>query len=791
MSSLLVHLLAGTAWLGAWVGIALVRGGAGLALPLTPVLASAVAICLAVLLVLLATRPGSSGPASGTRAHPRARLVGAVAMTALVAGVGGAARATAITAGPLAAAVTDPAVTALAETDAGVTDDADGRGRAVRLTGRVDGDAGQRDGRWQVPVTISEVTVAGQPTVGSSERVLLRTGDDEPPAMGSAVLLRGVATPVPAAAAGWRFTQRIAVEVRSVEVTVVGAPAWWIATTSHLRDRTAEAAARHLPVERSSLLSGLVVGDTSQQPAALADAMRASGLSHLVAVSGSNVALVVGGVVGLLLLLGAGRRPATGVALLATWWFVVLVRAEPSVVRAAVLATLVAGAVLVGRVRHGRHLLASAVLLALLADPLLAVTLGFALSVAATAGVLWLAPPLVARLPGPRPLVVTLGATVGAQVAVAPVLLAVGGQVGLSAVPANLVAIPAAAVASTLGVTAALLAPVSLPAAAVVAGLAGPALGMVTWPAATFAGPTGQAVDRALPALVLVLAAWSAGRWLRAQEDPRLRRVGRLAGPVVLGLLVLLLRSPPAAPPVLTPQVVVLDVGQGDAVLVGDPSAGWMLVDGGPDPGRLRSALRRHGVDRLAAVVVSHPHDDHDAGLEGLLGHLPVAMVVVGPPAGDPPTSPLVAQATAAGVPVHRVHAGMGWRHGTIAVRVVSPPARGIADDANESSVVLRLDADAGGSALLTGDAEVIAQTRLLGDPAIVDVDLLKVPHHGGATNADGFLAATTPTTAVISAGQGNPFGHPHPDVLADLAGVDVRRTDLAGDVTVPLERGR
>ena len=104
---------------------------------------------------------------------------------------------------------------------------------------------------------------------------------------------------------------------------------------------------------------------------------------------------------------------------------------------------------------------------------------------------------------------------------------------------------------------------------------------------------------------------------------------------------------------------------------------------------------------------------------------------------------------------------------------------------------MLRLDADAGGSALLTGDAEVIAQTRLLGDPAIVDVDLLKVPHHGGATNADGFLAATTPTTAVISAGQGNPFGHPHPDVLADLAGVDVRRTDLAGDVTVPLERGR
>ena len=238
--------------------------------------------------------------------------------------------------------------------------------------------------------------------------------------------------------------------------------------------------------------------------------------------------------------------------------------------------------------------------------------------------------------------------------------------------------------------------------------------------------------------------------------------------------------------------LVALDVGQGDAVLVGDGAAGWMLVDGGPDPAALRQALRRHDVDALRLVVLSHPHDDHQRGLDGLFDDIDVGALVVGPltPSTSEDPDGVVAQAEAAGVPVQLVHEGAGWRFGTTDVQVLSPPAGGIALDANESSVVLGLRVDGGASALLTGDAEAIAQTRLLAAPEVIDVDVLKVPHHGGDTNAEGFLAATTPEVAVISAGEDNPFGHPHPDVLADLAGVDVRRTDLAGDVVVPLHGG-
>lgn len=761
MSAVAAHLLAVAAWAGAWAGTHLGRGGgvAWRALVVTAV--AGLAVAWAVRRRARAVRsprwPDGGGPHRRTGV-----LAAAMVAVALVAGLGGLLRARSIVAGPLAVLV--------GAADGGV---------AVEVAGRVVGDPDRHDGRWESPLALATLDVAGVGGQRTGERVLLR-GRGAAPAMGEEVTVRGLAAPADEVVAGWLFTRGIAVTVDAADVVVTGPTPWWVARTTDVRTRMAEAAGRRLPTAHASLLTGLVVGDTSGQPEALEDAVRASGLSHLVAVSGSNVALVVGGIGGLVLLLGGGRRSATWLALGGVWWFVVLVRTEPSVVRAATMATLVLGAVLVGRVRDGPHLLASAVLLALLVDPVLAVTTGFLLSVAATAGVLHIAPPLAERWPGPRPVRVTLAATLGAQVAVAPVLLLGGNTVSAASVPANMVAIPAAAVASVLGVAAAVLSTWSVSVAGVVAAVARPALGAVIWSATTFAGPAGRMVDRLLPwavALVVLLVV--------ARRVPAVRRATPALVPVALALLLLLPRLPTAAPS--GPVLVVLDVGQGDALLVGDPTAGWMLVDGGPDPGRLRDGLRDHGVDALAAVVVTHPHDDHDDGLVGLTTHLPIGMAVVGPPAGDPPVTPFAEEARAAGIPVHRASDDMAWQHGQMAVRVLSPPSSGIDDDANESSLVLRLDVEGGRSVLLTGDAEVIAQTRLLADPLLLDVDVLKFPHHGGDTNADGFLAATTPEVAVVSAGTGNPFGHPHPDVLADLVGVEVRRTDQDGDVVVPL----
>jgi competence protein ComEC len=256
-------------------------------------------------------------------------------------------------------------------------------------------------------------------------------------------------------------------------------PGRLVAATTAVRDRTRAAAGARLDADRAALLTGLVTGDTRGLPAGAAEELRAAGLSHLVAVSGSNVGLVLAGVLGLAAAAGVGRRGRVWLGLAAVTWFAVLVRWEPSVLRASGVAALVLLATLLGRGWDVRHVLAVAVVLLLLIDPLLAGQLGFALSVLAAGGVLVVAPALARRLPGPRGVRGLIAASLGAQLAVAPLLLAVEDGVPIGALPANLVAVPAAAAASGVGIAVALLAQLSVPAAGLLAVVTAPALGVV------------------------------------------------------------------------------------------------------------------------------------------------------------------------------------------------------------------------------------------------------------------------------------------------------------------------
>lgn len=581
----------------------------------------------------------------------------------------------------------------------------------------------------------------------------------------------------------------VTVELTAARVEVVRPAPGWQAGTTWLRERVATAAHARLPSAPASLLTGLVTGDVRGQPEDVGDDVTTSGLSHLVAVSGSNVAIVIAGVLAGARLLGLGRRAGWWAALAVVWWFVVLVRAEPSVVRAAVMASLVLATMLVGRVRSAPGLLCTTGIVALLVDPLLAARPGFALSVGATAGVILLAPAIDGALgrhsPIPTAPRLLLSVTLGAQVAVAPVLLGIGGLVHPASVPANLVAVPAAAVASAVGGLVAVLATVAPGVAGVAAVAARPPLEVVLWSARTFASPGGQRASTWGCVAIFVVVAVAG--WRRLPPAPRrvLPALGLALAVVAIGLPGRGTR-PGGLPPL--PTLVALDVGQGDALLLGDPSAGWVLVDGGPDPERLARALDDVGVTELAAVVVSHPHADHTEGLIDLLPRMEVGALVVGPTGED--AVEVLAAARGAGVAVVTAAAGDGWQHGALRLAVLSPPPTGLGDEPNDNSLVLRVDVEGGRSALLTGDAEVLAQLRLAADPttaALLDVDVLKVPHHGGATNAPGFVAATSPAQALISVGARNGFGHPHPDVLADLEGVAVGRTDLDGTVTVPL----
>lgn len=508
----------------------------------------------------------------------------------------------------------------------------------------------------------------------------------------------------------------------------------------------------------SALLAGFLIGDIVALPKVDVLALRRSGLTHYVAVSGSNVALVLGAwwlVVGPL---GAGARARAITGLVVLIVFVIATRWESSVIRAATMAALVLGGRALGIALDAWAALGLAVTLLLAISGDLAYDVGFQLSVAATAGVLaglglW-------KDRSPRLLWGALAATVSAQLAVVPLLLIHFGAVPLLSPIANLIAAPlvtAATVSAGVGVV------LGWKDLLVVAeSIAGMVLTV-----ARFAGAWPQ-----LDSLAVVVS----GSLVALAWSTRLRLIAVAA--VVLANAWLGL---PPGPPEL-PTIVFLDVGQGDAVLIRDPSGAVALVDGGRDPTVLGESLRRYGVDHLDLLVASHGDADHIGGLDAISDRYPVGRLWV--PAHQPTSDLLkevIASAELHDVLVDEVAAGHRAQLGEFALEVIGPRRRYA--EPNDGSIVIMLESG-GLSVLLPGDIGAVAQAEL---PAL-EPDVLLVPHHGAATTDLEWLAQTVGSLAVISVGV-NSYGHPDPAVLAtlDTTHVVVRTTRNAGDVAVPL----
>lgn len=637
------------------------------------------------------------------------------------------------------------------------------------------------------------------------QRALLRAR--EPPPIGARLQAQARVGALPDGPFG-AYLQALgaAVEVRPLgTVSVSRPPGRVLRSTSVLRDRLRSAAVAGLPPDHAALLTGLVTGDGRGRSSDLDDLLTRAGLRHLVVVSGRHTALFLAGVLGIAVLCRASFRTARLAALAALTWFVVLVRWQPSVLRAATVAAVILVADLLGRDRDHVHLLAMAVTVLLLIDPLLGRQLGFVLSVAATAGVLLLAPMVSAWLRGPPWWRIGVGAAVGAQVAVAPVLVVMDEAVPLGGVMANLIAAPAAAAAQVVGTVAALVAVPAPALSAVVARLAVWPLSVILW-AAEIAGrvPDAQALLNR-PGIVAAIGAAMIGVIVgRRVAGPR-----RWAAVVACVLVAAVALAPRSAPPIDVLTVTMLDVGQGDAVLVEAPAdvgTARMLVDGGPADADVAAVLARRGVRTLDVVVATHAHADHTGGLPAVLRGTAVGTVVTAPPADRPGTpggsqqEPDTAGGSDQARGMARVMAavrGRGLAHvplaagavfdlGTARVHILSPPTATPGWDENDRSLVLRVDG-AYGSVLLTGDVEADGQRPLLTDPEALRADVVKVPHHGGATNARDFIGAVGATVALTSVGAGNDYGHPAPSVLADLGGTTNWRSDVHGTVRVEL----
>ncbi|MDI9884174.1 ComEC/Rec2 family competence protein [Streptomyces sp. HNM0645] len=568
-----------------------------------------------------------------------------------------------------------------------------------------------------------------------------------------------------------------------------------------------------LPPDSRALLPGLVVGDTSRIGTELHEAFKATDLTHLLAVSGSNLAIV------LFLLIGppgralraerGGLAPRLGISLRATalsggaltLGFVVVCRPEPSVLRAAACGAITLLAIGTGRRRSLLPALAAAVLLLVLWDPWSARTYGFLLSVLATGSLLTIAPrwsTALRRRGVPGRVAEALAAAAAAQAVCAPVVVVFAERISLVAVPCNLLAEPAVAPATVLGFAALAAAPVSATAAELLARCAG-------WPAGWIAG-----VARAGAGLPGAQAEWPGGWWgalllaaVTAVGTLLVRGSARRPWPAVgcaLLLVLAVLRPPPLTriatgwpPPRWS--FAMCDVGQGDATVLAAGEGSAVVVDAGPDPALTDRCLKELGVRSVPLLLLTHFHADHVAGLPGALRGRSIGAIQTTSLEEPRDQAEFVRRtATAAGVRLIRPGRGERRRAGGLTWQVLWPapgsaPGFGANQrEPNDASVTLLVRTHSGLSLLLLGDLEPPAQRGLIrAHPALPRVDVLKVAHHGSAYQHPALLAAARPRLALISCGRDNPYGHPSLRTVSALRsqGALVMRTDTEGSIAV------
>ena len=565
-------------------------------------------------------------------------------------------------------------------------------------------------------------------------------------------------------------------------------PGWSSRVTEPLRSglRDAVSGLREGP---RGLVPALVVGDESLMVGQVREDMGASGLLHLNAVSGTNVTIVLVAVLGLARWVGVRGYGLPALAVLAIAGFVLLARPEPSVVRAAVMGIVaMLGLTVAGR-RRGVSALATAVLVLLLVDPWLGTEAGFALSVLATAGILFLAPAWREAMPwAPRPVAEALAVPLAAQVACAPVVVAVAAQASLASIPANILVAPAVAPATVLGAAAAVVSAVSATGGLGARSARGTA-GRVDRPRRSARRRSARRRRR--------LARWSGGCSARCR---RRRGVGAAAARTAeaaadrYGRRGRARRRPgPGADTRAgrrrTGSSSRATSGQGDALVLRAGQESAVVVDAGPDPRAVHRCLDSLGVEQVPLLVLTHFHADHVDGVPGVLDGRRVDQVLVSP-LDDPreQADDVTDWLADARVPVAVARAGDEISVGDAVRLRVLWPRRIIADGsmANNASIVLEADLD-GARFVLAGDIEPEAQRALrVAEPGL-RADVLKVPHHGSVHQDAELLTGLGAGLALVSAGADNAYGHPAPETieLLERSGVAVLRTDLDGSIAV------
>jgi competence protein ComEC len=590
-----------------------------------------------------------------------------------------------------------------------------------------------------------------------------------------------------------------------------------------LKGRFQQTIARLFPDPSASLLTGILLGIETGIPRSLMEDFNATSTTHIIAISGFNIA-IVGGAIGSLTKRFLGRYRAALVSIFAIVVYTLWVGADASVVRAAIMGTVSLIAIIAGRQTYALASLAAAALLMTLWNPSVLWDVGFQLSFAASLGLILLVRPweggvrallsrwlteeraaaLVRLLSGP------LFVSMAAQLAVWPITLFHFRRLSLISPLTNFLIIPAQPPVMVLGGIATIL------------GSLHPLLGQpVAWVAWLFPAYTIAVVQftSRFPLTSIELGGFSAGAmWLyyglfaaaMARVHLRRARHREIRGFVTqhvgtkllvggLALAVVLAWITASQMPDGRLHVQFLDVGQGDAIFIQCPNGQQILVDGGPDPSVLLSHLGRRMPfwDRsLDLVILTHPEADHVGGLVDVLERYDVSLVLdSGQECASATCEAWRALIKEKGIPYRGAESGMRLELGQdVRLDVLHPPTHlmtNTTSDINNNSVVLDLQYGQF-SALLTGDVMEEAESVLLTSGQSLDSLVLKVPHHGGDTSlTTPFLEAADPKLAIISAGADNRFGHPDEVTLEKLEGIATYRTDQDGSVELVTDGAR
>nr|WP_193609203.1 ComEC/Rec2 family competence protein [Nocardioides lijunqiniae] len=661
---------------------------------------------------------------------------------------------------------------------------------AATVTGTVASDPRPVAGRFaeQVVLRLEVRTVTGRGRTHRLATPVLVIGGEtwRHAALGATVTTSGVLVPADG--------HDLAGVLTSARDPAVRAPpdAWWrgaATVRAGIRDAVA-----HRPDDQRALVPALVDGDDAGLDPGLADDFRTTGLTHLTAVSGTNLTLVVGFLLLLARWCGVRGRWLLLVGALGIVGFVLLARTEPSVLRAAVMGAIGLVAMGVDGRRRAFRALGVAVVVLLLVQPGLAMTAGFALSVLATAGIVVLAPPWRDALARwlPRWMAEAVAVPAAAQLACTPVVAGLSGQVSLVAVVANLAVAPVVGPATVLGLAGGLVTLVHPPSGRLLGTGAAWCVGWIVAVARRGADLPGAALDWGSGIVALaVLTALCVGLVLVLPRA--LRHPAPGAALLVLLVLVVTVRLPTPGWPADGWVLAMCDVGQGDALVVRAGASAGIVVDAGPDAGAVDACLDRLEVDEVPLVVLTHFHADHVDGLSGVLDGRRVGALettrMLDPPGG---VAQVGEQAAAAGLVPQLAPYGVTRTLGAATLQVLWPPSDrtevGAADGsrANDASVVLLVEVR-GVRVLLTGDLEPEGQAALRDTLARLDVDVLKVPHHGSRYQDLELLTSLDAEVALVSVGADNDYGHPAEVVLEALSagGSEVLRTDTDGDVLV------